>query len=94
MMPDFGRKSEQLSQLQEQLLFSAKRRARGALERNSDQELKACKEVFEAMGRQQEAGEAFSLRLYTAYHAYLIISVYHSYALFLLKQIYIIALYD
>lgn len=55
MMPEFGRKSEQLTQLTEQLLFSARRRARGALERNSDAELRACGEVFEAMGKASEA---------------------------------------
>lgn len=55
MLPEFARKSEQLNQLQEQLLFSARRRARSALEKNSAEELRACSEVFHGMQRQDEA---------------------------------------
>lgn len=55
MLPEFARKSEQLNQLQEQLLFSARRRARSALEKNSAEELRACSEVFHGMQRQEEA---------------------------------------
>eukprot|EP00913_Durusdinium_trenchii_P027561 g25851.t1 len=45
MLPEFARKSEQLSQLEEQLLFSARRRARSAFEKNSPEELRVCSEV-------------------------------------------------
>eukprot|EP00435_Cladocopium_sp_Y103_P004151 s2665_g1.t1 len=55
MLPEFARKSEQLNQLQDQLLFSARRRARSALEKNSAEELRACSEVFHGMQRQDEA---------------------------------------
>ena len=36
--------------LQEQLLFSARRRARSALEKNSAEELKACSEAKDELG--------------------------------------------
>jgi len=55
MLPEYTKKSEQLNQIQEQLLFSARRRARSALEKNSATELKICSEVFHGMQRQDEA---------------------------------------
>ncbi|CAJ1410396.1 unnamed protein product [Effrenium voratum] len=55
MLPEFARKSEQLTKLQEQLLSAARRRARAAVERSSAEELRACREVFAGLQRQDEA---------------------------------------
>lgn len=54
MLPEFGRKEEQLKQLEEQLLAAARRRGRAAVEKSVVEELKACREVFAGMNRQEE----------------------------------------
>lgn len=54
MLPEYGRKEEQLNQLEEQLLSTARRKARQAIDRNAVPDLRACGEVFTGMHRHAE----------------------------------------
>eukprot|EP00930_Biecheleria_cincta_P040940 TRINITY_DN28035_c0_g1_i1.p1 TRINITY_DN28035_c0_g1~~TRINITY_DN28035_c0_g1_i1.p1 ORF type:complete len:805 (+),score=210.63 TRINITY_DN28035_c0_g1_i1:23-2437(+) len=55
MLPEYTRKEEQLSQLEEQLVNTARRRARSAVERNVADDLGACREVFAWMHKPEES---------------------------------------
>lgn len=58
MLPEYGKKEEQLQQLEESLLRAARRKARVAMERNVVADLRACCEVLTGLG---SAGEPVAL---------------------------------